>query len=56
MSNRTTWFPFGNRVPETERAEFWDELIDRYFAEHPPDSAGRTHVAMVRLEVEAVTA
>ena len=35
------------------RDEFTQELVDRYVKSHPPDSAGRVHVEMVRLEVEA---
>lgn len=50
---RTTWFPYANRVPEGEREEFWDEILAAYLAAFPLDSSGRTHVAMVRLEVEA---
>jgi trans-aconitate 2-methyltransferase len=51
---RTTWFPYARRLPEGEREAFWDAVLVRYLAEFPPDAAGATHVAMVRLEVEAV--
>jgi trans-aconitate 2-methyltransferase len=53
---RTTWFPYAARLPEAEREEFWGEVIGSYLAASPPDAAGRTHVAMVRLEVEAEVA
>jgi hypothetical protein len=29
-------------------------VVERYLARHPLDSAGRVHVRMVRLEVDAV--
>ena len=50
---RTTWFPYSNRVPAADREAFWDEVLATYLAAFPIDFAGRTHVAMVRLEVEA---
>jgi len=50
---RTTWFPYTDRLPEGERDAFLDELLARYLAAHPVDAQGHTHVAMVRLEVEA---
>ena len=49
---RTTWLPYTQRVPEARRESFVEELIESYLAAHPPDSEGRTHVRMVRLEVE----
>jgi trans-aconitate methyltransferase len=51
---RTTWLPYTQRVPEAQREEFVSCVVDRYLAQHPPDSQGRVHVQMVRLEVEAV--
>jgi trans-aconitate methyltransferase len=48
---RTTWLPYTERVPETLRESFVDEIIATYLASQPPDSDGRTHVRMVRLEV-----
>lgn len=51
---RTTWLPFLERLPDCKKEEFITELADRYLAFHPPDTDGRTHVKMVRLEVEAV--
>jgi trans-aconitate methyltransferase len=51
---RTTWLPFLEKLPNCKKEEFLSELADRYLSLHPPDKAGRTHVQMVRLEVEAV--
>ncbi len=50
---RTTWFPYTNRVPETQRDAFLSEVLDAYLVVNPLDEQGKTHVAMVRLEVEA---
>jgi len=50
---RTTWLPYVQRVPENLREEFIAAVADRYLAKHPPDHAGRVHVHMVRLEIEA---
>jgi hypothetical protein len=33
---------------------FITEIIDRYIEKHPADSSGTIHIAMVRLEVEAL--
>jgi trans-aconitate methyltransferase len=51
---RTTWLPYIQRVPEDLREEFIGAVTDRYVAKHPPDDAGRVHVRMVRLEIDAV--
>jgi trans-aconitate 2-methyltransferase len=51
---RTTWLPYTQRVPEHLREEFIAAVTDRYVAKHPPDDAGRVHVRMVRLEINAV--
>lgn len=51
---RTTWLPYTQRVPEPLRERFIHELAASYLAIHPLDQAGVAHVAMVRLEVEAV--
>jgi trans-aconitate methyltransferase len=51
---RTTWLPYTERVPETLRERFVHDLSARYLACYPLDEAGLAHVAMVRLEVEAV--
>lgn len=51
---RTTWLPYTQRVPEPQRNEFVNQVIERYLAKHPPDAAGGIHVRMVRLEIDAV--
>ncbi len=51
---RTTWIPYVQRVPENLREEFIAAVTQRYVAKHPPDAAGKVHVRMVRLEIEAV--
>ncbi|HMD89030.1 MAG TPA: methyltransferase domain-containing protein [Anaerolineaceae bacterium] len=51
---RTTWLPYTQRVPESKREGFLDELADTYLIDHPLDEQGQVHVRMVRLEVEAV--
>ncbi len=51
---RTTWFPYTDRLPVERRDDFLAGVLDAYTAAHPLDAAGRTHVAMVRLEVEAL--
>ena len=51
---RTTWLPYIQRVPENMREEFIAAVAQRYLAKHPPDAAGKVHVRMVRLEIEAV--
>ncbi len=50
---RTTWFPFTDQLPMDMKEEFLDLIIEKYTHAHPIDSKGRTHVNMVRLEVEA---
>lgn len=50
---QTTWLPYTQRVPESERETFIQELVENYLAEHPITEDGLTHVQMVRLEVEA---
>jgi len=51
---RSTWLPFTQRVPEDMREAFIGDLVDTYLAGHPLDEQGHAHVAMVRLEVEAI--
>jgi trans-aconitate methyltransferase len=53
---RTTWLPYLDRLPLTDREAFVRVLCDEYLRRHPPDDAGQVHVPMVRLEVEAVLA
>jgi trans-aconitate 2-methyltransferase len=50
---RTTWFPYTDRLPGDQRDAFLDAVVNRYLAAHPVDTEGRTHVKMVRLEIEA---
>lgn len=51
---RTTWFPYTDLVPEGRREQFIDELVGNYVEQHSVDDFGRTHVKMMRLEVEAI--
>ena len=51
---RTTWFPYIDRVPADLRETFTVAAVDEYLRGHPPCADGAVHVAMVRLEVEAV--
>jgi trans-aconitate methyltransferase len=51
---RTTWLPYVQRVPENLREEFIAAVTQRYVAKHPPDAAGKIHVRMVRLEIDAM--
>jgi trans-aconitate methyltransferase len=51
---RTTWFPYTHCVPEDLREEFIDDVVNNYIKDNPVDENGKIHVAMVRLEVEAV--
>ncbi len=50
---RTTWHPYLTFIPENLTNTFVTELVDCYLEQNPVDSDGRTHVDMVRLEVEA---
>jgi trans-aconitate methyltransferase len=50
---RTTWLPYTQRLPTAAKEKFVSAIADRYLAACPPDADGQTHVAMVRLEVEA---
>ena len=50
---RTTWMPFTKYVPEAQREEFIAQFVELYLANNPLDDRGLTHVAMVRLEVDA---
>lgn len=51
---RTTWLPYTRRVAPQQRESFIDELVAAYIDHYPVDAFGRTHVDMVRLEVEAI--
>lgn len=50
---RTTWLPFTQAVPESERVRFISAVTQTYLTKFPLDSNGFAHVQMVRLEVEA---
>lgn len=50
---RTTWFPYTDRLPEELREPFLDAIVENYLQKVPIDEQGKTHVKMVRLEVEA---
>lgn len=51
---RTTWMPWTQRVAKERREEFVAQVMQTYLAAHPAADQGRVHVAMSRLEVEAV--
>ena len=51
---RTTWLPYVQRVPDDLREEFIAAVTQRYVAKHPPDTEGKVHVRMVRLEIDAL--
>jgi trans-aconitate methyltransferase len=53
---RTTWMPLLDRVPAPLRPSLAQAIVEQHLVLRPRDAAGRTHVAMVRLEVEAVAA
>ena len=50
---RTTWMPYATCVPQDRREDFIAEVVDTYLEHHPLDEAGKAHVAMVRLQVQA---
>lgn len=50
----TTWFPFIDRIPKSLKETFLKEWIDAYLYYFPQDENGKIHIAMIRLEVEAV--
>src|SRR5262245_56473261 len=50
---RTTWMPYTQQVPDDCREAFIAAIVADYLVTRPPDAAGRTHVSMVRLEIEA---
>jgi trans-aconitate methyltransferase len=51
---RTTWLPYTERVPENQRDNFMEDVVNLYLKQHPLDNEGLIPVKMVRLEVEAV--
>jgi len=50
---QAAWHPYTQRVPKGLQNAFIREVVQRYLRDHPPDSQGRVHIHMVRLEVEA---
>lgn len=50
---RTTWMPVTKYVPLEQQDEFIAQFIELYLAKNPLDEQGLSHVAMVRLEVDA---
>jgi trans-aconitate methyltransferase len=50
---RTTWFPYTDQLPDTEKEHFLAYVVNQYTTSFPADSNGKIHVKMVRLEVEA---
>jgi len=51
---RTAWHPYTNRVSETRREDFISAVAEKYISQNPPVGDDIVHVAMIRLEVEAV--
>ncbi|MCC7204305.1 MAG: methyltransferase domain-containing protein [Phycisphaeraceae bacterium] len=49
---RTTWLPYTQRVPESQRPGFVAEVVRAYLDAHPADVRGDIHVPMIRLEIE----
>jgi len=50
---RTTWLPYTQRVPETLRQEYIEEIVDHYLKKHPIAEDGTINIQMIRLEIEA---
>jgi len=50
---RTAWMPYTSLVSAGLRDQFLQAVTERYVAAHPPDSEGRVHVRMIRLQVLA---
>lgn len=51
---RTTWMQYIHAVPADQQETFLAELVEKFIAASPIDEHGLAHVAMVRLEVEAI--
>jgi len=51
---QSTWIPYLERLPESLRERFLQELVDRYFEAHPPDAEGKSLLPFMRLEVQAI--
>jgi trans-aconitate 2-methyltransferase len=50
---RTTWIPYTQRIPESQREEFIRAIVEEFIRKHPADAEGRIHLEMKRLEVQA---
>ena len=50
---RTTWLPYTQRIPNSDRDEFINEIASRYIQKQPVNSDGIIKINMMRLEVEA---
>ena len=50
---RTTWLPWMARLPEGERTDFINALIDEYLVKYPAGIDRMIHIRMVRLEASA---
>jgi trans-aconitate 2-methyltransferase len=44
--------PYTQRIPESMREGFINELINYFVEINPPDNKGDFHVLMMRLEIE----
>ena len=53
---RTTWLPFTEKIPDSLRDSFINEIAKKYIEAFPLDENGFAHVKMVRLEVQATKA
>jgi len=51
---RTTWIPFTQRIAVERQDIFINELVGKYLEHYPVDAFGRTHIKMIRLELEAI--
>ena len=51
---RTTWMPYTFQLPVQLRESFINDVVENYLERFPIDECGYTHVAMKRLEVEAI--
>lgn len=50
---QNVFLPYTERVPPPRRRDFIQKVVDQFLEQHPVDEQGRTHVQMMRLEVEA---
>lgn len=50
---RTTWLPYTQRIPNSDRDAFINEIAARYIQKQAVDSDGIIKIDMMRLEVEA---